>query len=65
MFLYFTVSRPVLGPIQPPVKLVPGAPSPATERPERDVHNLSPSIAGVKNFGAIPPLLHTSSWSEA
>jgi hypothetical protein len=38
-----------------------GASSPEVKRPGSDADHSSPSSAEVKNGGAIPPLLHTSS----
>jgi hypothetical protein len=44
---------------------VPGTISPGggVKCPGREADHSAPSNADVKNVGAIPPLLHTSSWS--
>jgi hypothetical protein len=60
VFLLSTASRPALRPTQPPIKWVPG-----TKRPLREPNHSSPASAKVKNFGAIPPLLHTYSRRDA
>jgi hypothetical protein len=38
-FLYSTSSTPALGPIQPPIKWVPGAPSPEVKRPGSEANH--------------------------
>jgi hypothetical protein len=38
---------------------------PGVKRPWREADHLPPSNAEDKNGGAIPPLLHTSSWRDA
>jgi hypothetical protein len=55
-FLFSTTSRPTLGPTQPPIQWVPGAPSPGVKRQGRETDHSPPSSAEVKNGGAIPPL---------
>jgi hypothetical protein len=60
IFLFFTASRPALGPTQPHIQWVPGALSPGQE-----ADHSPPSSAEVKNDGAIPPLPHMSSWCGA
>jgi hypothetical protein len=62
IFLYFTVSRPALGPTQPPVRWAPGALSPRVKRPGHEADHLPPTTAEVGNGGAVPPLPHTFSW---
>jgi len=42
------MSRPTLGPTQPPIQLVPGATSLRVNRPERESDHLSPYSAEVK-----------------
>jgi hypothetical protein len=49
IFLLSTSSRPVLGPIQPPIQLVSGTLSPGVKRPGRETDHSSPTIAEVKN----------------
>jgi hypothetical protein len=49
-FLLTSVSRPALGPTQPPVKWVPGGPLPgAKARPGRDADHSLPSSAEVRS----------------
>jgi hypothetical protein len=48
IFLFTTASRTALEPIQPPIQWVPGAPSLALKRPEREVDHLPPCSAEVK-----------------
>jgi hypothetical protein len=62
IFLFFMVSRPTLGPTQPPTKWLPRALSPRVKRPGNEADHSPPSSAEVKNVGAIPPLPHTSLW---
>jgi hypothetical protein len=54
-----------LSPTQPPIQLVPGPLSPGVKRPGREADHSPPSSAKDKNDGAIPPLLHMSSWHSA
>jgi hypothetical protein len=56
--LFTIVSRPALGPTQPPIQWILGV-----KRSGREAGHSSPSSA--KNGGAIPPLPHTSSWHTA
>jgi hypothetical protein len=49
VFLFTTVSRPALGPTQPPIQWVPGALSLGVKRPEREADHSPPSSAEVKN----------------
>jgi len=49
LFLFVTASRRTLGPIQPPIQLLPGIVSPGVKRPRREADNSPPSSAGVKN----------------
>jgi hypothetical protein len=62
IFLFSTVSRPALGPTQPPFRWVPRAISPRVKRLGREADHSPPSSAEVNNDGAIPPLPHMSSW---
>jgi hypothetical protein len=48
IFLFDTVSRPVLGPTQPPIQWVPGALSLGVKRPGREAGHSPPSNAEVK-----------------
>jgi len=48
-FLFTAMPRPVLGPIQLPIKWVPGALNPGVKQPEHEVDPLPPSSAKVKN----------------
>jgi hypothetical protein len=59
------VSRPAVGPTQPPIQWVPVAPSPWVKLQRREADNSPPSSAEVKNGGSIPPLPHTSSRRSA
>jgi hypothetical protein len=45
----FTTSRPALGPIQPPVRWVPGDLSLGVKRPGREADHSHPSSAEAKN----------------
>jgi hypothetical protein len=63
-FLFSTAFRPALGPTQLSVQCVPGALSPGVKRTWREADHSPPSIAKVKNVGAIPPLPHMSSWRD-
>jgi hypothetical protein len=56
IFFSSTVSRPALGPTQPPIQWVPGALSPGLKWQEREADRSLPSNAEVKNGGAISPL---------
>jgi len=47
-FLFTTVSRPALGPTQPPIQRVSGALSPEVKRPGREAENSPLSSAEVK-----------------
>jgi hypothetical protein len=50
IFTLASVSRPALGPTQPPVQWVPGVLSPGGKaRPGRDADHSSPSSAEVEN----------------
>jgi hypothetical protein len=60
-----TMSRPALGPTQPPIQWVPGVLSMGVKRPGRGADHSPPSSAEVRMNGAIPPLPNTSSWRSA
>jgi hypothetical protein len=49
IFLFTTVTRPVLGPTQPPIQWVPGALSLGVKRSGREADHSPPSGAEVKN----------------
>jgi hypothetical protein len=49
IFLFTTVSRTALGPIQPPIQWVPGGLSLGVKRPGREADHSPPSSAEVKN----------------
>jgi hypothetical protein len=49
IFLFSTASRLPLGPIQPPIRWVPGALSQGVKRLEREADHSSPSSTEVKN----------------
>jgi hypothetical protein len=59
MFLCYTVSRSVLGPMQPPIKLVTAALSQGVKWPGREDDRPPPSAADIKKCRALPPLTHT------
>jgi hypothetical protein len=54
-------SRPDLGPTKPLIRWVPRAVSSEKNRPGSEANNSPPPSAEIKNGGAIPPILHTSS----
>jgi hypothetical protein len=51
MFLFFTTSRPVLGPIQPPIHRVPGALSLGVKWSGREAE-IQPELQKLKLLGA-------------
>jgi hypothetical protein len=55
-FLFVTVSRPALGPTQPPIQWVPGALTPGVKRPGSEADHSPPSSTEFKMGGTIPPL---------
>jgi hypothetical protein len=57
IFLFSTASRPTLGPIQPPVRCVPGALSPGVKLTTH-LH----LVLRLRIHGAVPSLPHTYSW---
>jgi hypothetical protein len=65
IFLFSTVSRPILGPTQPPIQWAPGALSPTGKKAGPWSWSLTTFSAEVKKVGAMPPLLHTYSWHSA
>jgi hypothetical protein len=59
IFLFTTVSIPVLGPTQPPIQWVPRGLSLRVKRPRRDADHSPPSSAEVKNawnYTSTPPI---------
>jgi hypothetical protein len=48
IFLFATVSRPVLGPTKPPIQWVPGALSPGVKEQGHEADHSLPSSAEVK-----------------
>jgi hypothetical protein len=57
-FFLFTTSRPALGPNQPPLQGVKLDIS-SVNRQGSEAHRSSPSIADLKDGGAVTSLLHT------
>jgi hypothetical protein len=49
-FLFYTLSRPTLGPTQPPIEWVLRALSPGVKRPVREADHSPPSSAEVKKL---------------
>jgi hypothetical protein len=65
IFLFSTGFGPAVGPTQPLIEWLPGDLSPGIKQQGREADHSYPSSAEVKNGGAIPPLLHRSSWRSA
>jgi hypothetical protein len=65
IFLYSTASRPAVGSTQPPMQWVLESVSPGLRRSGHEADHSPLSVAEIKNGGAIPPLLHMSSWHGA
>jgi hypothetical protein len=61
IFLFTTVSRPALGPNQPPIQWVLGVLSLGAMWPGREADHSPPSSAEVKMRGSTPPLPNMSS----
>jgi hypothetical protein len=55
IFLFDIMSRPALGPAQPPIQWVPETLSLGVKRPGREADHSPPTSADVKR-GAVPPL---------
>jgi hypothetical protein len=68
-FFFTTASRTALGPTQPPIQWVPGAPSLGVQWPGREADNSPPASAEVKNgwsYTSTPPIrLHGVVLSQA
>jgi len=60
-FILATVSRPALGPTQPPVQWILGAPSLRVEQPECEADHSSPVVRRLRMHRATPPHPCTSS----
>jgi hypothetical protein len=59
IFLFITVSRTAVGPTQPPIQWVPGAPSLRVKQPGREADHSPPSSAEVMNawsYTFAPPI---------
>jgi hypothetical protein len=56
---------PALGLTQPPIQWVPGTLSLGVNKPGHEVNHSLPTIAEVKNGGAVHPIPHTPSWHSA
>jgi hypothetical protein len=63
--LFSVVSRPDLGPTQPPVQWALGALSSGVKRSGCEADHSPPSGAKVKNGGAVPRLLQISACHSA
>jgi hypothetical protein len=61
--IFSTSSRPVLGPIQPPIQWVPGSLYSGVKRPRREADHSPPVSAEVKKMWIHSP--HTPSWRSA
>jgi hypothetical protein len=59
---FSTLSRPVLGPTQPPIQWVPGALSPGVKLRGREADHSPPTNAEVKKTWIYTSTLHTRSW---
>jgi hypothetical protein len=64
-FLFFTDSRPTLGPTRPPIQWVPVALSPGVKRQGGEADHKTPFSAEAEKSGAIPLFLPMSSWHSA
>jgi hypothetical protein len=63
--LFSVMPKLALGLTQPPMQWVPGAVLPGVKQQGHEADHSPPSSAKVKNRGAVPSLLHTSSWRGA
>jgi hypothetical protein len=66
IFLFIIMSRPALGPIQPPIPWVPGVLSLGVKRPGREADHSPPSSAEVKNassYTSAPQYAFMAWWS--
>jgi len=64
-FLFATMSRPALGLSQPPTQWVPGDVAPGVEYWNMKLTACLRLMLRLRMHGAVPPLLHTSSWCGA
>jgi hypothetical protein len=64
-FLFSMSSRPVLGPIQPPIQWVNGALSSGVKRPEREADHSPPTSEEIKKTWIYKATSHTPSWRSA
>jgi hypothetical protein len=62
IYLFSITSRPALGYTKRSIQRALRVGSPGVKRPGRAVHHSHQSNAEVRNGGAIPPVLHVSSW---
>jgi hypothetical protein len=65
IFLFTTLSRPVLGPTQPPIQWIPGALSLGVKRERREADHSPPSSSEVKNAWSYTSTPPTPSWRGA
>jgi hypothetical protein len=65
IFLFSSVSRPVLGPTQAPIQWGLGTLSAGLKQPGHEAEHSPPSTTKVKNGGAILPFPDMSSWHVA
>jgi hypothetical protein len=64
-FLFFTSSRPALGPTQPLIQWVPGALSPGVKGSRREAEQSLPASTEVKKMWIYTCTPHKSLWRSA